>query len=217
MFLYSQTRTEHAGIFVVRARSCLQAGSQNQNRGSASDAGASPFSTPRSQMRSGPVGGRGGKFTEHHCCAPSTICLIHLLILSANRDDGLIGKTVRIQAGKWKGYLGTVCDATATHVQVELHSRLKKVMVVRERVAVAGDKFGATEDAGRTIMDAPGMMAPDDAICCGRCNTHVWWRHSSPWRCYTDARVCRVRLHILVHEYFDFQYILTFVLFAHQW
>ena len=65
------------------------------------------------------------------------------------RDDGLIGKTVRIQAGQWKGYLGTVCDATATYVQVELHSRLKKVMVVRERVAVVGDKFGATEDPDR--------------------------------------------------------------------
>lgn len=34
-------------------------------------------------------------------------------------------------------------------------------MVVRERVAVAGDKFGATEDAGRTIMDVPGaIVAP---------------------------------------------------------
>lgn len=33
-------------------------------------------------------------------------------------------------------------------------------MVVRERVAVAGDKFGATEDAGRTIPDVPGIIAP---------------------------------------------------------
>jgi transcription elongation factor SPT5 len=79
---------------------------------------------------------------------------------AAKRDDGLIGKTVRIQAGQWKGYLGTVCDATATHVQVELHSRLKKIMVVRERVAVAGDKFGATEDGGRTVPDPSSMMAP---------------------------------------------------------
>lgn len=88
--------------------------------------------------------------------------------LVAKRDDGLIGKTVRIQAGNWKGYLGTVCDATATHVQVELHSRLKKVMVVRERVAVAGDKFGATEDAGRTIMDVPGaIVAPTTPFVAG--------------------------------------------------
>ena len=126
LFLYSQTRIENAGIFVVRSRSCLLSGSRSQNRGGAGDGGASPFSTPKSESN-GAGGGAGGK-----------------------RDDALIGKTVRIQAGQWKGYLGTVSDATATHVQVELHSRLKKVMVVRERVAVAGDKFGSTEDPTRT-------------------------------------------------------------------
>lgn len=57
-----------------------------------------------------------------------------------------MSKTVRIQAGQWKGYLGTVSHTTATHVQVELHSRLKKVMVVKERVHVVGDKFGATDN-----------------------------------------------------------------------
>eukprot|EP00934_Nitzschia_sp_Nitz4_P005032 Nitzschia sp. Nitz4//scaffold323_size20210//10282//13780//NITZ4_008694-RA/size20210-snap-gene-0.1-mRNA-1//1//CDS//3329547873//5022//frame0 len=124
LFLHSQTRSEHAGIFVVRSRSCRQAGSQQQNRRAAADAGMSPFSTPQSQPR-GPAAGRGKK------------------------DDSLIGKTVRIQSGQWKGYLGAVADATATHVQVELHSRLKKVMVVRERVVVVGDKFGATEDVGQ--------------------------------------------------------------------
>jgi len=68
----------------------------------------------------------------------------------------LIGKTVRIQAGQWKGYLGAVSDATATHVQVELHSRLKKVMVVRERVAVVGDKFGAVEEVNQN--DVPNAV-----------------------------------------------------------
>jgi transcription elongation factor SPT5 len=121
LFLYSQTRSEHAGIFVVRSRSCVLAGTRSQNRGPSADGGASPFSTPQAQSR-GPAG---------------------------KRDDALIGKTVRIQAGQWKGYLGAVSDATATHVQVELHSRLKKVMVVRERVAVVGDKFGATEEVNQ--------------------------------------------------------------------
>jgi transcription elongation factor SPT5 len=125
LFLYSQTRPENGGIFVVRSRSCVLAGSRQQNRNNAQDGGASPFSTPQSQSR-GPAGPRGGK-----------------------QEDGLIGKTVRIQAGQWKGYLGCITDATATHVQVELHSRLKKVMVVRERVAVAGDKFGATEESNQ--------------------------------------------------------------------
>lgn len=131
LFLYSQTRSENAGIFVVRSRSCVLSGSKVQRGGSD---GPSGFSTPQSQQRgaNGPNRGR--------------------------RDDGLIGKTVRIQAGNWKGYLGAVADATPTHVQVELHSRLKKVMVLRERVAVVGDKFGATEDPDRSNMGS--MIAP---------------------------------------------------------
>lgn len=138
LFLHSQTRSEHAGVFVVRSRSCLLAGSRSQNRGTAGDGGVSPFATPQSQSRGGPVAARG------------------------KRDDGLIGKTVRVQAGQWKGYLGTVSDSTATHVQVELHSRLKKVLVVRERVVVVGDKFGATDDQGQADTSqeaAPPMMA----------------------------------------------------------
>ena len=136
LFLYSQTRTENAGVFVVRSRSCLLAGSRSASRGGGGDGGASPFSTPRSVSSSG-AGGQRGK-----------------------REDALIGKTVRIQSGQWKGYLGTVADSTATHVQVELHSRLKKVMVVRERVAVAGDKFGSTEDPNRHVVASTSMMAP---------------------------------------------------------
>ena len=69
---------------------------------------------------------------------------------SGDRDESLMSKTVRIQAGQWKGYLGTVCHTTATHVQVELHSRLKKVMVAKERVHVIGDKFGATDNGDDT-------------------------------------------------------------------
>lgn len=146
LFLHSQTRSEHAGIFVVRSRSCMLAGSKSQSRGAGMDAGVSPFATPQSQSHSGPAAGRGRK------------------------DDGLIGKTVRVRAGQWKGYTGIVTDSTATHVQVELHSRLKKVMVVRERVIVVGDKFGATENADQNgpvgIVVAPQttMATPMHAL-----------------------------------------------------
>ena len=133
LFLYSQIKTENAGIFVVRSKSCALSGSKVQN-GRTAEPGASPYVTPRSQPQGGPGRGR--------------------------RDDGLIGKTVRIQAGNWKGYLGGVSDATPTHVQVELHSRTKKVLVLRERVAVVGDKFGATEDPNRGVNTNNNMMAP---------------------------------------------------------
>ena len=146
LFLHSQTRSEHAGIFVVRSRSCILAGSKSQNRVSGMDAGVSPFATPQSQSHGGPASGRGRK------------------------DDGLVGKTVRVRAGQWKGYIGTVTDSTATHVQVELHSRLKKVMVVRERVIVVGDKFGATDNpdqngpVGVVIAPQTTMATPMHAL-----------------------------------------------------
>lgn len=133
LFLYSQTRTEHAGILVVRSRSCQLAGNPVQKGTGVTNIGQSPMSTPRSNGTGGSSGRRA--------------------------DDGLTGKTVRIQAGNWKGYLGTVSDATPTHVQVELHSRLKKVMVVREKVTVIGDKFGATETAEREVTTEM-MTAP---------------------------------------------------------
>ena len=142
LFLFSQTRTENAGIFVVRSRSCMQSGSRSQSRGGGGDGGASPV-TPRNQAGGGGVGARG------------------------KQDDALIGKSVRIQAGQWKGYVGTVADATATHVQVELHSRLRKVMVVRERVVVAGDKFGSTEDPSRSQPQQTSMLAPSTPFISG--------------------------------------------------
>jgi len=135
LFLYSQTRTENAGIFVVRSRSCVLAGSGAQSRAASNDGGASPFATPQSAH-----GGRGGP--------------------TRRENNGLTGKTVRIQAGQWKGYLGTVADATATHVQVELHSRLKKIHVLLKRVAVVGDKFGSTEDPNRASANGGGALAP---------------------------------------------------------
>lgn len=125
LFLYSQFKSEHAGIFVVRSRSCVLTGGTKSRSAGGANPGASPMSTPGFNTPSSD-NGRGP--------------------MRGERDESLMGKTVRIQAGQWKGYLGTVSHTTATHVQVELHSRLKKVMVVKERVHVVGDKFGATEN-----------------------------------------------------------------------
>ena len=86
----------------------------------------------------------------------SPFFLISIYLPLGDQDDSLTAKTVRIQAGQWKGYLGTVSHTTATHVQVELHSRLKKVMVVKERVHVIGDKFGATDNGDGTNSMSAG-------------------------------------------------------------
>jgi len=131
LFLYSQIKTENSGIFVVRSRSCVLTGnSASQKHKSA------PSANPYGAVSSG----RGG---------PKNV-----------KDDNLLRKSVRIQSGQWKGYLGVVTDATTTHVQVELHSRLKKVTVTRERVVVGGDKFGATDDFGQSSNPTAAPTTP---------------------------------------------------------
>lgn len=64
LFLYSQTRTENAGVFVVRSRSVMLAGSRSQRSSGGGDGGMSPFSTPRSQS-GGPPGGARGESIEN--------------------------------------------------------------------------------------------------------------------------------------------------------
>ena len=50
LFLYSQFRSEHSGIFVVRSRSCVLTGGTKGGRGSATNASnESPWATPSSQ------------------------------------------------------------------------------------------------------------------------------------------------------------------------
>ncbi|GMH66254.1 hypothetical protein TrRE_jg785, partial [Triparma retinervis] len=69
-------------------------------------------------------------------------------------EDNMISKTVRIQQGQWKGYVGIVVNATDTHVSVELHSRLKKVNVLRNKVKVVGDKYGGTDQDQQNAAEA---------------------------------------------------------------
>lgn len=43
------------------------------------------------------------------------------------RDEGLVGRTVKIRLGPFKGYRGRVKDATSTTVRIELESQMKEV------------------------------------------------------------------------------------------
>ena len=50
-----------------------------------------------------------------------------------NRDRTLLGVTVRINKGPYKGYIGIVKDATETTARIELHSSCKTISVDRSR------------------------------------------------------------------------------------
>ena len=52
----------------------------------------------------------------------------------AGRDTSLIGKTVRIVMGPYKGYVGIVKDATEDTARVELHTTCTTISVDRSRL-----------------------------------------------------------------------------------
>uniref|UniRef100_A0A8C4QQR9 Transcription elongation factor SPT5 n=1 Tax=Eptatretus burgeri TaxID=7764 RepID=A0A8C4QQR9_EPTBU len=70
------------------------------------------------------------------------------------RDTELIGQTVRICQGPYKGYIGMVKDATESTARVELHSTCQTISVDRSRLTTmdARRRPGMTSAHGRTPM-----------------------------------------------------------------
>ncbi|NXW99658.1 SPT5H factor, partial [Larus smithsonianus] len=70
------------------------------------------------------------------------------------RDNDLIGQTVRISQGPYKGYIGVVKDATESTARVELHSTCQTISVDRQRLTTVGSRRpgGMTSAYGRTPM-----------------------------------------------------------------
>nr|2E70_A Chain A, Transcription elongation factor SPT5 [Homo sapiens] len=56
------------------------------------------------------------------------------------RDNELIGQTVRISQGPYKGYIGVVKDATESTARVELHSTCQTISVDRQRLTTVGSR-----------------------------------------------------------------------------
>ena len=52
------------------------------------------------------------------------------------RDTSVIGKTVRIIQGPYKGYIGIVKDATHSTRRVELHTSCKTITVDKQRLSM---------------------------------------------------------------------------------
>ena len=69
--------------------------------------------------------------------------------------DANVGKTVKITKGGFKGHLAHITDATDTQYKVELHTKLKVLMIDKEKVVIVGDKQGAIESDRRVDLGAP--------------------------------------------------------------
>ena len=125
LWVHSDTWLKDSGISAVRARHCTLIGSKGGMK-SAQLINSTPLQgVAVSSVGSGAGGGGGGG-------------------RKPGRDEA-IGKTVKITKGAYKGYLAHVVDVTVTHYSVELHTKLKRISIERDKVKIVGDKEGAID------------------------------------------------------------------------
>uniref|UniRef100_A0A8D0CRI9 Transcription elongation factor SPT5 n=1 Tax=Sander lucioperca TaxID=283035 RepID=A0A8D0CRI9_SANLU len=141
-FLHCKKLVENGGMFVCKTRHLVLAGgSKPRDVTNFTVGGFAPMS-PRisSPMHHG--GGRGGGGGGGMGRG------------RGRRDNELIGQTVRISQGPYKGYIGVVKDATESTARVELHSTCQTISVDRQRLTTMGAKrhSGMTSTHGRTPM-----------------------------------------------------------------
>lgn len=144
-FLHCKKLVENGGMFVCKTRHLVLAGgSKPRDVTNFTVGGFAPMS-PRisSPMHPGGGGGMqrgggGGGMGRGR----------------GRRDNDLIGQTVRISQGPYKGYIGVVKDATESTARVELHSTCQTISVDRQRLTTMGAKRhgGMTSTHGRTPM-----------------------------------------------------------------
>jgi len=140
LWLHSNTYLKHAGVIAVRARFCVVHG---KRAGMLPGAGATSFASSASTAAAS-VGSKVASVTGPN--------------YKAARDSH-VGKTVRITKGQYKGELAQVVDATGTHFSVELLSKMRKVMVEKEKTVLVGDKGGSL-DPEKRAQRHPGGMDP---------------------------------------------------------
>lgn len=157
-FLHSKMMIENGGIFVCKTRHLVLAGGAKTVTGGMGM--TMGFMSPRLKSPVHPGGGGGGggaggggvmdrgadrgAFGERNRGGGRGG--------GAGRDRGVIGQTIKITQGPYKGHVGIVKDATDSTVRVELHSKCQTIIVDRSRVAVVGapSKPGSLASVTRT-------------------------------------------------------------------
>lgn len=140
-FLHSRMLLDNGGIFVCKTRHLVQAGSSRQSTTSPIAGYMSPrISSPMHPSGGGQSPGGGGMGRGR-----------------GRRDNELIGQTIKITQGPYKGHIGIVKDATESTARVELHSKCQTISVDRTRIAVIG---GTTKVASFSRTPIYGSQTP---------------------------------------------------------
>lgn len=140
-FLLSRKMTDNGGYFVCRTRHLVLAGTQTKSN---APVGMPGFMSPRISSPAHPASGGGGTPGRGRGGGGGV-----------RRDREMIGQTVRIIQGPFKGYIGIVKDSTDATARVELHASCKTISVDKTRLATLG---GVRMGAGRGVT--PGGRTP---------------------------------------------------------
>eukprot|EP01119_Soliformovum_irregulare_P001937 TRINITY_DN1184_c0_g1_i1.p1 TRINITY_DN1184_c0_g1~~TRINITY_DN1184_c0_g1_i1.p1 ORF type:complete len:997 (-),score=365.73 TRINITY_DN1184_c0_g1_i1:156-3146(-) len=128
-FLHSRDMAENSGMFVVRTSQLALLGGKSR-ASSGGNMGIS--SVPQSPRNSGfggnplrsPQRGNTNQRDSRQISTPNRKI----------RNDRMLGKTVKIRKGQWKGYVGIVKDATETTLRIELHTKPKIITIAKDSV-----------------------------------------------------------------------------------
>ncbi|XP_015380176.1 PREDICTED: transcription elongation factor SPT5-like isoform X2 [Diuraphis noxia] len=135
-FLYSRLMTDNGGIFVCRLRHIALAGN-SKNRITTQNGCSSPQSM--SPWRS-TFGHLSGHTKVSLGIGKETFVGTGGRFGGVQRDTGLIGQTIRIIVGPYKGDVGIVKDATECTARVELHSSCQTISVDRRNITIVVQK-----------------------------------------------------------------------------
>lgn len=156
-FLHCRMYTENGGIFVCKTRHLQLAGGNKNPANSLGPLGGFGFMSPRIQSPMHPSGGRGGRGGGGGRGGRGG--------LRVTRDREILGKTIKISGGPYKGAVGIVKDATESTARVELHTSCQTISVDRNHIAVVGvpgREGGSVSTYGRTPGRTPnyGSQTP---------------------------------------------------------
>ncbi|CAG2162644.1 unnamed protein product [Oppiella nova] len=137
-FLYSRMMLENGGIFVCKTRHLILAGGSRPLSASGVMNTSAGYMSPRIQSPAHPSSGGGGGQNRQFSGSKG----------GRDRSDlELIGKTIKITQGTYKGYIGIVKDAIGTTARVELHATCQTITVDKTRIVVVGSG-GADKGSG---------------------------------------------------------------------
>ncbi|CAM9491533.1 unnamed protein product [Lampetra planeri] len=142
-FLHSKRLVENGGMFVCKTRHVVLAGGAKPRDVTNFSVGTFAPKSPRLASPMHPSGGGMQRMQQNMGRG------------RGRRDTELIGQTVRITHGPYKGYIGVVKDATESTARVELHSTCQTISVDRTRLHSMRDgirRTGQTSTYGRTPM-----------------------------------------------------------------